>query len=268
VQSGDTIFSIAQRYGIKPDTIAWSNDRGIVEGLRPGQELNILPIDGAYYTVSSQQSISSIAKQFNVDPYVIIDSEYNDLFGDTPDTQLPSNTKVVVPGGEAESIQWSVPVQHVAAGTKNSSGTISGEMISFDVGDPGSCGLVENPGGSGGWRKPLASYQWVRGFSSIHSGVDLADPIGTPIMAATPGNVIFSGWSNWGYGYSVVIASGPFTEIYGHMVSMPSARCGASISAGQIIGNVGMTGNATGPHLHFEIRYNDQPIDPTGIMAF
>ena len=265
IQAGDTIFGIAERYGLKPETIAWSNDRAITEGLRPGKPLNILPVDGVYFTVTADASIESIAKQYHVDPYAVIDSEYNNLFGDTPDTKLPSGTKVVLPGGTAEQIAWTPPVQHVA-GT-SSGGRTTGEKISFDIGDPGSCGLVDNSGGGGGWLKPLASYQWVRGFSSVHSGVDLSAPIGTPITAANGGTVMFAGWSNWGYGYSVVIASGPFSEVYGHM-SAVSARCGAHVNAGQVIGAVGMTGNATGPHLHFEIRYNDVPTDPTSTMAF
>jgi len=265
IQSGDTIFAIAQRYGLKPETIAWSNDRAITEGLRPGKTLNILPVDGVYFTVTADTTIDNIAKQYHVDPYTVIDSEYNDLFGDTPDTKLPSGTKVVLPGGTAEQIAWTPPVQHVS-GT-SSGGKASGDMISFDIGDPGSCGLVSNAGGGGGWLKPLATYQWVRGFSSVHSGVDLSDPIGTPIMAANGGTVMFAGWSNWGYGWSVVVASGPFSEVYGHMSSV-IANCGAHVNAGQVIGLVGQSGNATGPHLHFEIRYNDIPTDPTSTMPF
>jgi len=265
IQTGDTIFTIAQRYGLKPETLAWSNDRAIIEGLRPGRKLNILPVDGVYVTVVATQSIDSIAQQYQVDPFTIIDSDYNDFFGDTPDTVLTSGTHVVVPGGVGVSINWNPPVQRVAG--NSSSGSSGGAKISFDIGDPGSCGLVDNPGGGGGWVKPLASYVWVRGFSSIHSGVDLSAATGTPVMAANGGTVIFAGWSNWGYGYSVVLAHGPFTTVYGHM-SAVSARCGAYVNAGQVIGAVGSTGESTGPHLHFEIRYNDVPTDPTSTIPF
>lgn len=263
VQSGDTIFAIADRYGLKPESIAWANDRTLVEGLRPGRSINIMPVDGVYFTVISEQSIQSIADRYHVDPYVIIDSEYNDFFGMTPQTVLPSNTKVVIPGGTDAQINWNPRVDRVPAGSGNSSGA----RISFATGDPGSCGLVDNPGGGGGWVKPLAVYQWVRGFSGYHSGVDLSAPIGTPVMAANGGTVIFAGWSNWGYGWSVVLAHGPYTTIYGHMSDV-YARCGAYVNAGQVIGAVGSSGQSTGPHLHFEIRYNDIPTDPTGTMPF
>jgi murein DD-endopeptidase MepM/ murein hydrolase activator NlpD len=265
VVSGDTIFAIAQRYGLKPESIAWANDRAIVEGLRPGKYLNILPVDGAYYTVTAETTISSIAKNYHVDPYTIIDSEYNDLFGDTPDTELPSGTRVVVPGGTAEQIAWTPKVERVAAGSGAGSSGVG--RISFDPGDPGSCGLVDNPGGGGGWVKPLASYVWVRGFSGIHSGVDLSAPPGTPVMAANGGTVIFAGWSNWGYGYSIVLAHGPYTTLYGHLSGI-NVGCAQRVSAGQVIGAVGSSGDSTGPHLHFEIRYNDIPTDPTGTMPF
>jgi murein DD-endopeptidase MepM/ murein hydrolase activator NlpD len=263
VKTGDTIFAIAERFGLTPETIAWSNERNLIESLRPGKRLNILPVDGAYVTVTAEETIQSIASQYSVDPYAIIDSEYNDLFDAEPTTELPSGTRVVIPGGVAEQINWNPVVERVPA----SSGSSGVGRISFDPGDPGSCGLVDNPGGGGGWVKPLGSYQWVRGFSSIHSGVDLSAAPGTPIMAANGGTVVFAGWSNWGYGWSVVLAHGPYTTLYGHM-SAVYAQCGSSVSAGQVIGAVGSSGDSSGPHLHFEIRYNDVPTDPTGTMPF
>ncbi len=265
IQTGDTIFGIAERFGLKPETIVWSNGNAIVEGLRPGHKLDILPVDGAYITVAAERTIDSIGTEYHVDPYNIIDSDYNNFFGDTPDTVLPSGTKVVIPGGTAQSIVWNPRVDRVPASGSGSGS--SGAKISFDTGDPGSCGLVDNPGGGGGWLPPLAAYTWVRGFSSIHSGVDLAAPIGTPIMAANGGTVIFAGWSNWGYGWSVVLAHGPFTTVYGHM-SAVYAKCGSRVNAGQVIGAVGSSGDSTGPHLHFEIRYNDIPTDPTSTIPF
>ena len=263
IQSGDTIFDIAERYGLKPESIAWANDRTMVEGLRVGRMINILPVDGVYFTVISEQSIQSIADRYHVDPYAIIDSEYNDFFGMTPETVLPSNTKVVIPGGTDAQINWNPPVDRVPGG----SGSAGGARISFATGEPGSCGLVDNPGGGGGWVRPLGSYSWVRGFSGIHTGVDLSAAMGAPVGAANGGTVIFAGWSNWGYGWSVVLAHGPYTTIYGHLSDV-YARCGAYVNPGQTIGAVGSSGDSTGAHLHFEIRYNDIPTDPTGTMPF
>jgi murein DD-endopeptidase MepM/ murein hydrolase activator NlpD len=265
VQAGDTIFTIAERFGIKPETIAWSNDRSIIGGLRPGRMINILPLDGAYITVPAQLTIAQIAADFRVDPYAIIDSEYNDFFNAAPDTVLTSGTKVVVPGGQAEQIVWAPPVTRV--GGDASQGNAGGK-ISFAAGEAGSCGLVDNPGGGGGWTNPMGGgYSWTQGYSSWHTGVDLAATPGTPVRAANGGTVIFSGWNSFGYGYTIVLAHGPFTTLYGHLSDI-NVGCGQYVSSGQLIGAVGSSGNSSGPHLHFEIRYNDSPQDPTYTITF
>ncbi len=64
-----------------------------------------------------------------------------------------------------------------------------------------------------------------------------------------------------------VLAHGPFTSLYGHLSAI-NVGCGQYVSAGQFIGAVGNTGNSSGPHLHFELRYNDVPFDPTSTMPF
>lgn len=266
VVSGDTFYTLAERFGIKPESIAWSNDRSAINGgLRPGRILNIPPVDGVLHTVPNQQTIQEIADIYNVTPFAIIDSEFNDLYGATPDTTLPSGTQVMVPGGTAESINWNPVVQRIPAeggGGQNSGG---GQIV-FAPGDPGSCGLVDNPGGSGGWTNPLGGgYQWMQGYSGFHTGVDLSKPAGAPVFAANGGTVVFAGWNTGGYGYLVVLAHGAFTTVYGHLSAI-SVGCGAYVNAGQVIGAVGSTGNSSGDHLHFEVRYNDVPQDPTTVM--
>ncbi|MDZ4768580.1 MAG: M23 family metallopeptidase [Chloroflexota bacterium] len=260
VQQGDTIFRIAERFGIEPETIAWANDRSLIGRLRPGRRVNIMPINGVYHSILTETSIAEIAAQYAVDPYAIIDSEYNNLFGATPDTTLTTGAKLVIPGGTAEQIVWNPVVERVGGDANGAGG-----QIAFSPGDPGSCGLVDNPGGGGGWVRPLGGYTWTQGFSSIHTGVDLSASEGAPVMAANGGTVIFAGWNNYGYGYLVVLAHGPFTTVYGHLSSY-NARCGSYVSAGQVIGGVGSTGQSTGNHLHFEIRYNDVPQNPTSVM--
>jgi murein DD-endopeptidase MepM/ murein hydrolase activator NlpD len=259
VQSGDTFYTIAQNFGLTPETIAWSNPNKI-DGLQPGDPLFIMPVDGVYYTVIGGKTIAQIAADFSVDPYTIIDSEYNNLFGDTPDTALPSGTQIAVPGGVGQQIAWTPAVQRSGSDSNGGGGTII-----FDPGDPGSCGAVANPGGGTGWSKPLTNSTWMRGFSSWHSGVDLADPIGTPVMAANSGAVIFAGWNSFGYGYAVVLAHGPFETLYGHLSSI-AVSCGNYVNGGQVIAYTGNSGNSTGPHLHFEIRYGDTPTDPTSTI--
>jgi len=101
----------------------------------------------------------------------------------------------------------------------------------------------------------------IWGGRSLHTGVDIAAPYGKPIACADSGEVIYSGWWD-GYGKAVVIDHGRgYTTIYGHMSRIYTEE-GQKVEKGQAIGLVGSTGFSTGPHLHFEIRYNGKPIDP------
>jgi murein DD-endopeptidase MepM/ murein hydrolase activator NlpD len=260
--SGDTIYTIAERFKISPETIAWSNSRRIVLVLRPGDVVNIPPADGVYLQVVGSKTIKEWADQYKVtDPYTIIDSEYNDLSGATPDTVPPSGSFIFIPGGKGEDITWNPGVTVDNSGDKAKQGFVT----SFAPGDPGSCGNVQNPGGGAAWINPLPNGTYVRGFSNLHSGIDRAAPPGTPVHAANSGAVIFAGWSSWGYGNAIVLAHGPFLTLYGHLSSI-AVRCGQMIPAGSVIGGVGSTGNSSGPHLHFEIRYGQTPQDPCATM--
>ncbi|HEX7998434.1 MAG TPA: M23 family metallopeptidase [Pyrinomonadaceae bacterium] len=110
--------------------------------------------------------------------------------------------------------------------------------------------------GFGGRRNPF-------GGSSLefHSGQDIEAPSGTPINAAASGTVTYAGWMN-GYGNLVIVDhGGGLTTRYGHQ-SRIEVKVGQSITRGQLLGLVGSTGRSTGPHLHYEVRINDRPVDP------
>jgi murein DD-endopeptidase MepM/ murein hydrolase activator NlpD len=99
----------------------------------------------------------------------------------------------------------------------------------------------------------------------IHAGVDIAVPEGTPIRAADSGRVALMGWVG-GYGnYTCVQHTASMSTCYGHQSSFATSN-GASVSQGQVIGYSGNTGNSTGPHLHFEVRINGNPVDPMGYL--
>ncbi|RPH95930.1 M23 family metallopeptidase [candidate division KSB1 bacterium] len=95
-----------------------------------------------------------------------------------------------------------------------------------------------------------------------HAGVDIVQPRGTPIMAAAEGQIIYVG-RYYSYGKFVVIDHGfGYQTAYGHLNDW-SVRQGQYVSKGQVIGSVGSTGRATGSHLHYEVRVNGRPVDPT-----
>ena len=101
-------------------------------------------------------------------------------------------------------------------------------------------------------------YRW----GSLHAGIDIANGVGTPIRAAKGGTVILAGW-NGGYGNCIVIDhGGGFSTLYGHMTRL-RASDGQRVSQGDLIGDMGSTGNSTGSHLHFETRVNGSPQDPS-----
>lgn len=111
---------------------------------------------------------------------------------------------------------------------------------------------------------PITSPFGMR-WGTLHPGIDIGVPTGTPIHAAAPGKVIWCGWMS-GYGNLVMIDHGSgLASIYGHQ-SRIAASCGEQVAAGQLIGYVGCTGFCTGPHLHFEIRLNGSPVDPLGYL--
>ncbi|KPD32503.1 peptidase M23 [Thermus scotoductus] len=113
----------------------------------------------------------------------------------------------------------------------------------------------------------ITTYFGQRGaFQRYHTGIDLAAPYGTPIVAAKAGQVEVAGWSSMGYGFHVVLDHGRGVEtLYAHM-SRIAVRAGQWVEAGQVIGYVGSTGWSTGPHLHFEVRVGGVARNPLAYL--
>jgi murein DD-endopeptidase MepM/ murein hydrolase activator NlpD len=110
--------------------------------------------------------------------------------------------------------------------------------------------------GFGGRRNPFGGWG-----SEFHTGQDIATLWGTPVVAAAQGTVIFAGWQN-GYGQIVIIDHGNgLTTRYGHLSGI-DVEIGQQLARGEQLGRVGSTGRSTGPHLHYEVRINDEPVNP------
>jgi len=123
---------------------------------------------------------------------------------------------------------------------------------------PSSAGLIWPVDG------PITSpfgWRWGR----MHQGIDIGVPDGTPIHAAAAGTVIYCGWEE-GYGNLVVLDNGGnLSTAYAHQSAIAVA-CGQVVAQGEVIGYVGCTGHCTGPHLHFEVRIDGNPVDPLGYL--
>ena len=268
VQEGDTLESIANQFGLEDFyTLVWSNKPSHYSPLSPGNALNIMPEDGVYHELTENITIGDLAALYEVDPYAIIDSEYNDhlrLFGTTPDTMLPAGAGwVAIPGGKGEQINL------LAALSSGSGGTVSNGVIS---GTYTLWGCTANiSGGTYPALRPLDAYTFMQDYHEGHTAVDLAPKSGTvgdPIKASGAGTVVYSGWNNYGYGNVVVVAHGSAFTLYAHLHTR-AVNCGQSVQAGQTIGTLGNSGNSTGPHLHFEIRdANFVPRNPRYDISF
>lgn len=105
----------------------------------------------------------------------------------------------------------------------------------------------------------------IRGEPEHHNGIDLAVPTGSPVVAAQSGKVVFAG-ENGGYGLMVVVDhENGYSTLYGHLDEI-LVRSGERVSQGHLLGYSGNTGESTGPHLHFEIRYYGKPMDPVAFL--
>ncbi len=259
VQPGDALFLIAETFSLDPNTIFWANTETLndnVHLLHVGVELYILPEDGVYHLSDGTQSIAQIASQYSVTPGDILYSEYNDLKDYDSTYVPPAGLRIVIPGGRREYISWQAPIR---TGTESGSSNPEGRL------HPGSCReFYTGTGGSGDYTNPLGStpYRVTSGFAPWHPGVDFASDRDTPIYAAETGVVVFAGWHRDGYGDMIILDHGNgWTTYYAHLDER-FVGCGDQVSKGQYIAQMGMSGNASGIHLHFEIRENDVPQNP------
>ena len=253
VVKGDNIFDIAAKFNLKPETILWGNYYTLVDNptnLRPGQELNILPVDGVYYEWHSGDGLNGVAEFYRVTPDAIIDWPGNNLkretLGDLSNPNIAPGTWLVVPGGKREFVTWSAP-------------RISRENPAVaKVLGPGACGtIVDGPVGVGTYVWP-APQRFLSGYKyspeTNHWGIDIGGVTGDPIFASDNGVVVYSGWNDWGYGNVVVIDHGfGWQTLYAHLSAI-TVGCGSYVYQGNVIGYMGSTGNSSGPHLHFEMR--------------
>ena len=263
VQKGDTLFGIAEKYNLKPETIFWSN-RYVMgndpENLVPGMELNILPIEGAYHRWSAGEGLNGVASFYGVTAEDIINYGGNNLnldaIGDLSNPNIDPGTMLIIPNGYATFVSLipSITRKNIAVGS--SIGT-------------GACGKVLDDGAYGVgmfiWptnQATITGYDWSP--ETNHNGIDIGGKSGDPIYAADNGIVVYAGWSSVGYGYLVIIDHGNgFTSLYAHLLEGSiMVECGQSIWQTNVIGGMGTTGNSSGIHLHFEIRNNGTPVNP------
>ncbi len=256
VESGDSIFSIANKFNLKPETILWSNRYTLGDDphfLKPGQTLSILPVDGVYHSWSAGEGLNGVALYYGVEPEDIINWPGNNLIpdqiGDFSNPNIPPDTWLVIPAGQGTFTDWRTP-------------RISrGEPATARHLGPGAC--TTNYNGVMGTLNFLwpSTERYLSGYdyspATNHFAIDIAGSLGNPIYAADHGVVVYAGWNDFGYGEMVVIDHGyGWQTLYAHL-SVVNVGCGQEVYQGEVIGSMGSTGASSGPHLHFEMRSDD-----------
>ncbi|WP_303773103.1 M23 family metallopeptidase [Anaerolinea thermophila] len=252
VQAGDSVFSIAKQFNLKPETVLWANYNLLNDNpnmLSIGQELIIPAVDGVLYEPKPGETIEEVARKFKATPEDIISWPANRI--DVADPKLVAGKPVMIPNGQREMRSWVVPTIWRANSGANK--TVNAACDTSGV----------NVYGTGYFMWPADNHS-ISGntFWSGHLGIDIAAAQGAPIYAADSGVVVYSGPIGGGYGLMVMIDHGNgFHTLYAHN-SQLLVRCGQGVSKGQVIAYAGSTGNSTGPHLHFEIRYLGAFVNP------
>ena len=260
VKEGDTIFDIAEKYGLAAETILWTNWYVLGEmpdAIYPGNEVIIPPTEGAMYKWYDGDGLNGVSSYFGVTPQDIINYPLNNLdpntVGDWSHPNIAAGTMLFVPGGTRPNVSW-VP----ARGEELAGNAYLG---------PGACsGILYGNIGTGTFTWPT-DHHWLSGYDftpPVHNGLDFDGDMGSPLYAADSGVVIYSGWSDRGYGNLIVLDhDGGWQTYYGHIMDGGLlVGCGANVVKGELIAYMGSTGNSTGPHLHFELRHNGAAVNP------
>jgi murein DD-endopeptidase MepM/ murein hydrolase activator NlpD len=234
VKSGETISGIARQFNLTNiSTLISVNDIQNVRLLRAGQKLSVPSLDGIFYQVKQGDTLAGISVKHNITVEDILDVNNLDS------TAIIAGSKLFLPGIHLDSTALKKAM---------------GELFVSPL--------------AGSWRFS-SPFGWrpdpFTGVRSQHTGIDMAVPLGTPILTAMSGTVVAASYSSI-YGNYVIINHGNgYQTLYGHMQKI-LAQKGQVVNQGSKIGLVGSTGYSTGPHLHFSVYKNGRLIDPMSVL--
>jgi murein DD-endopeptidase MepM/ murein hydrolase activator NlpD len=229
VQPDDTISEIAVGFGLDPGTILSMNPIEDVRRLLPGTVLYIPDRDGVLHTVLPGESIAGIAAVYGVEMIALVDA--NDI--ESPVLQV--GDVLFIPGA---SMDWQDYLQAI------------GELFSWPVRSgsfTSGFGMRVHP---------------ISGIWHMHTGIDVANRLGTPVVAAGPGRVVHIEEQTANYGKMIILDHGNgYRTLYAHLDTFAVVQ-NEYVVAGEQIGTMGNSGRSTGSHLHFSVFRGSQPIDP------
>lgn len=233
IQSGDTLSTVAQKFGVSVDSIKWANDLK-KDSLTIGQSLKIPPVTGMVHKVREGETVYSIAKKYKTEAQKIVNFPFND-FTDLDTFALSVGQTLVVPDGVMPEAAPIVPRQFAASA------------------------LIAGGSGQFAWPTVGSITQYPVWY---HMALDIANPGQPAVTAAGEGTVVSVQYLNYGYGrHTIIDNGGGLSTLYAHL-SEVYVKAGDSVSRGQVIGKMGSTGRSTGTHLHFEVRKNGVIVNP------
>lgn len=238
VEAGDTLAGIAMKYDTSWDKIAKLNGIAAGRSVKVGAILRIQPGPGGL-VAGAPEAPRAVARTRTSRP------ENN------------SNNANVTPASASEFTEEDIPVDDAAARARDPAGAKRRGLL-FSSGSANPAALVWPLQGE------ISSRFGMRGRKP-HKGIDIRSPKGADIVAAGAGVVEFAGRQH-GYGRTVIINHGTYRTLYGHLNSIAVLR-GERVAARMVVGEVGTSGNASGPHLHFEVRTaENKNIDPLSVL--
>jgi len=303
VQPGDSLWSISRKYGVSPNLIADINNLNNQNILNVGQKLEIPATGGAEYNLKEQEStiinykvikgdtLWSISRKFDVKMNLIISAnnltEISNLsIGQV--LKIPiSNLDVAQAEGYNQESKTEDIIYYVKKGdslwsiardynVKLDTIISANHLSNISKISVGQRLLIPQVSAA---RSKVINFMWpvrgritssygirtIGGRQEFHSGIDISSSLGTNIVAAEKGTVSFSGYMR-GYGNIVILShDNGYSTVYAHN-SVNLVKKGQYVEKGSIIAKVGRSGNATGPHLHFEIRSSGKPLNPLSYL--
>ena len=234
IKAGDMISTLAEDNHITQDTLISVNNIKQSRTIQIGQYIRIPSMAGIVYTTkTAEETPESIAEKYKVSAAKVAQVNQTEL-----GTAFGAGTTLFVPDAE---LDW-----------------ITRQEINGDL-----------------FTRPLrrsyyisSRFSWrvnpFTGRRTFHNGIDMAAPQGTPIYAALAGTVVATGWDNVYGKYVTVAHHSGYKTLYGHM-SKITIKKGAHVNTTTKLGEVGSTGQSTGPHLHFTVYKNGSPINPANV---
>ena len=226
VQPGDTLLFIAARYEVTPQTVAFNNGLKDSGDVRAGQTLIVPPLDAAIYAVREGDTIDSIAARFGVEANAV--RTLNSVVFEPEDVSVGRVLLVPMPEGRYPGFRLVV----------SEAPRVFAPRVRWPTE-----GIV------------------TQLFSSVHTGIDIAAPYGSPVVASGSGTVSWVGWRGSG-GLAVCVLLDWGLETCDYHLSATQVELGERVVTGERIASVGSSGVSTGPHVHWEARTNGVLVDP------